>query len=288
MYSLEVDERSPISGRAPAVLRFLQEELVPWIDARYRTRPLRIGFGSSSSAIFAIYALFSAPDLFRSAIAAGPMFAEFDYARVSAILEAALARRAANAAVLFYTQGDQPELTSDLRSFEAMLKRHAASGRGALRWAFDPEPGENHGSLAQKTLHDGLRTLFSDWAQLSERMADEGIGAIKAHKARLAAFFGYDIGLGRAAYAPVRARLTREKRYDLLVELLKLASEDRPDDYYSYLSLAIAHQQAGQLREAAAAYETAIVKARATESKETQARVLPRLQAALDAVRGKQ
>jgi uncharacterized protein len=52
-------------GGGPAFLRVLREEIIPFIDARYRTTPDRGIIGHSLGGLFAFYALFEAPDLFQ-------------------------------------------------------------------------------------------------------------------------------------------------------------------------------------------------------------------------------
>ncbi|MEN6311083.1 MAG: alpha/beta hydrolase-fold protein [Acidobacteriota bacterium] len=282
LFSLYADERKAGSGGGQDVLKFLREELVPFLEARYRTVPYRIILGHSNSALFGLYALFAAPDLFQAVLAGGPMFAEFDQARIIEILDGAMKTRPAASQYLLFSQGNQPELAGGLAAFQNLLQ---ARKPGGLIWAFHPEPGENHGSVALKTLYDGLRDLFADWATLPETVAAGGGGAIRAYKKSLADRFGYGIGL--AAYADFRLRVkwAEEKRYDALISLMKYACEERPEDYHNHLSLALAFQQAGRREQAIAAYETALNKAKENLPAEMRAKVVPRLEALLAAIK---
>ncbi|HLT90327.1 MAG TPA: alpha/beta hydrolase-fold protein [Woeseiaceae bacterium] len=53
------------SGGGPEFLRHLREEVIPFVDAHYRTTDDRALYGHSFGGLFALYALFEAPDLFR-------------------------------------------------------------------------------------------------------------------------------------------------------------------------------------------------------------------------------
>jgi len=53
------------SGGGPAFLRTLRQDIVPFIEQRYRTTGDRGLLGHSLGGLFAAYALFSAPDLFH-------------------------------------------------------------------------------------------------------------------------------------------------------------------------------------------------------------------------------
>jgi predicted alpha/beta superfamily hydrolase len=53
------------SGAAPAFLRFLRGQAVPFVDENYRTTDDRALYGHSFGGLFALYVLFEAPELFR-------------------------------------------------------------------------------------------------------------------------------------------------------------------------------------------------------------------------------
>lgn len=80
-----VPRSTPDSGRGEDFLKFIGQELIPFIDENYRTNPEdRILYGQSLSGSFAIYALFSQPNLFSRCIATAPAFVDsgqilFDY-----------------------------------------------------------------------------------------------------------------------------------------------------------------------------------------------------------------
>lgn len=255
LFSLVAEEGRPNSGSAPTLLRFLREELWPKIDSCYRTVPFRIMLGHSSSSLFAIWALFTAPDAIQAVLAAGPMFAEVDYPRVMGMMEQAnAARREANQ-FLFFTQGDQPELTRDLLAFREWLGQKQPSG---LKWAFDPEPQSNHNSLQIRTLHDGLWWLYGEWSTLPENVGLGGEPSIRAYRDKLAVRFGYAIGLSRLADQKLRAKWTSEKNGTALVALARFTCLERPDDCWSFQNLANALEVAGQWPEALEAWREAL------------------------------
>ena len=69
----ETDNRfSPGNGGADAFLAFIADELIPFVDKTYRTRPYRMLIGHSFGGLFGIYALIKRPSLFSAGIAADP------------------------------------------------------------------------------------------------------------------------------------------------------------------------------------------------------------------------
>jgi predicted alpha/beta superfamily hydrolase len=61
------------TGRAPAFLLFLRDELVPWVESRFAVdRDDRVYFGHSLGGLFGCYAMLREPELFRRLIIGSP------------------------------------------------------------------------------------------------------------------------------------------------------------------------------------------------------------------------
>jgi enterochelin esterase-like enzyme len=88
-------ERSKIGDRLdPNYVRFLADELVPWVDARYATSTdpqERVIGGASVSATFSLFAALSRPDVFGQVLAQSPLVRSF-VKGVPALLEDNAAR----------------------------------------------------------------------------------------------------------------------------------------------------------------------------------------------------
>lgn len=66
-------EYQKVSGGAPKFLRFLAEELIPWVDARYRSVPGDRGLaGHSYGGLFTTWVLLTAPETFNHYIIVSP------------------------------------------------------------------------------------------------------------------------------------------------------------------------------------------------------------------------
>ncbi len=69
------------SGNADNFLKYVKNEVVPYVEANYRTLSHRTAVGHSLSASFILYSMFNAPELFDNYIAISPNFA-FDNERL--------------------------------------------------------------------------------------------------------------------------------------------------------------------------------------------------------------
>jgi predicted alpha/beta superfamily hydrolase/Flp pilus assembly protein TadD len=60
------------SGGADNFLRFVEAELIPYVDKTYRTKQFRIFAGPQAAAVFSLYALITRPNLFQATISENP------------------------------------------------------------------------------------------------------------------------------------------------------------------------------------------------------------------------
>jgi uncharacterized protein len=58
-----------IGGGAPKFLSFIENELIPFVDKKYRTHDFKIIAGASAGGVFVLYALQTNPELFRAHLA---------------------------------------------------------------------------------------------------------------------------------------------------------------------------------------------------------------------------
>ncbi len=65
-------EGRPGTGQAGRFLRFVREELLPFVDGEYRTKPYRILVGPQAAAVFGAYAFVNRPGLFQAYVLNDP------------------------------------------------------------------------------------------------------------------------------------------------------------------------------------------------------------------------
>ncbi len=73
--SKEAIKRYPYSGNADNFLKYVKNEVYPYIEKNYRTMNKRIAVGHSLSASFILYSLINEPDLFTDYVAISPNLA---------------------------------------------------------------------------------------------------------------------------------------------------------------------------------------------------------------------
>ncbi|MGH9239996.1 MAG: alpha/beta hydrolase [Vicinamibacterales bacterium] len=127
---------APAHGGAERFRSFLARELIPWVDANFRTRPYRILAGHSLGGLFAIDSLLQQPDLFDASIAISPSL-QWDNRRTVERADAVFQGRKELNAALFMTVGNEGDaLARGVGAFASLLEEQAPPGLGmALRAA---------------------------------------------------------------------------------------------------------------------------------------------------------
>ena len=97
----------PTAGGADNFLKFIETELIPEIEKRYRVRPYRILAGHSLGGLFAIHAMIARPEVFNSYVAVSPALQWDNQVAVKRAEDFFKTRKELNA-TLFVTLGDEP------------------------------------------------------------------------------------------------------------------------------------------------------------------------------------
>jgi hypothetical protein len=158
-------EMQALSGGAPKFLDILSDELLPYIDATYRTDPnARMIVGHSYGALFATYAMLTKPGLFHDYLVVSPSLWYDNRAMFGMAKNYLSAHKSLNAHV-FYAAGaleaySQHDMVADMRAWDAMLTAAKLDGYKSTVMVYD---GDTHESVFPGALTRGLRVL-SDFA----------------------------------------------------------------------------------------------------------------------------
>ncbi|HEY1629876.1 MAG TPA: alpha/beta hydrolase-fold protein [Rhizomicrobium sp.] len=150
-----------LSGGGPEFLRVLGDELIPFIDAKFRTDPAqRMIVGHSFGALFACYAMLTRPGLFHDYLIVSPSL-WYDDRRMFGLATAYIAAHKALSAHVFYAIGaleasSDHAMVDDLRAWNTLLGDAKLGGYKSQMTVFD---GDTHESVFPGALTRGLRVL---------------------------------------------------------------------------------------------------------------------------------
>ncbi|HMK73841.1 MAG TPA: alpha/beta hydrolase-fold protein, partial [Myxococcaceae bacterium] len=151
----------PGGGGGERFLDFVEKEVVPAIDARYRTVPLRVLAGHSFGGLLAVHALFNRPELFQAVIAASPSLGWDDKLPLR---DVRLARAGeATPRALYVSLGERESSPAGLELFEDFARAAHGVPWKDFRYEWQVIPDEDHGSVVLRSYYAGLRHVFAGW-----------------------------------------------------------------------------------------------------------------------------
>jgi hypothetical protein len=145
---------APRAGGSAAFRRFLRTELIPAIDARYRTLPERVIVGESFAGLFVVETALAEPDLFDTYIAFDPSLWWDDERLLKAAPERL--RAITRPLVLFVAGGKEAE--NLMGRMAATLRSQAPQ---TLRWTYESMPGETHATIFHPAALKAFRAVFA-------------------------------------------------------------------------------------------------------------------------------
>jgi predicted alpha/beta superfamily hydrolase len=134
---------APRVGGSAAFRRFIRDELMPDVKARYRTADETAIVGESLAGLFVIETFFLEPDLFDAYIAIDPSLWWNDGALVKSAPERLRALPKANKWLWFASSSE--ERGDGAERLHAALQ--AAKGPSELLWRYEPMPAEKHSTI---------------------------------------------------------------------------------------------------------------------------------------------
>ena len=161
-YTISNNRNRPGSGGAPKFRKFLQEELLPYIDDEFRTIPDdRTLNGYSLGGLFALYTLFTEPELFNRYIIGSPHLA-WDNFRIFNVQEEAFNSFDDINARLFISVGSEQSQETYFEPIDSMVTVIQEKGYQNLKLYTKVFDGGTHLICPPEALTYGLVAVFSE------------------------------------------------------------------------------------------------------------------------------
>lgn len=243
----------PGSGGADNFLKFMQDELFPYVEKNYRTQPFRVLVGHSLGGLFACYACLSQPDLFQASIAISPWLI-FDDDDLLKKAPGYLQKLPDECRFLYMTAGDEKNILPAIEKLIQLLNELAPKKHD---FKFVEMKEDDHGSVVHLSIYSGLLWLYQDW-KLPFDLGKNAVVTLTQHFNRLSQKLGYEVPiqenfLNRLGYQILNAQI-----YDQAIEVFKLNVEKHPESANVHDSLGEAYEGAGQFRLAQESYAHAV------------------------------
>ena len=247
----------PTAGGADNFLKFIETEVIPEIEKRYRVQPYRVLAGHSFGGLFAVHALITRPELFNSYVAVSPSLQWSDDATLKRAEEFFKTRKELHA-TLFTSLGNEPgDIGKDFEAFKQLLAKNQVKG---FEWDAQQMTDEDHGSVVLRSHYFGLRKVYDGWQMPRDPATGAVAGGLKAadeHYKWLSQKFGYAIPTPEGLVNQIGYQYLLGGNPEEAIATFKSNVERYPDSANVYDSLAEAYEKTSRLDLAAPLYEKA-------------------------------
>lgn len=251
---------SPTSGGASKFLDFFEKELFPYVDANYRTLPLRLFTGHSFGGLFALNAFFTRPEMFDAVLAVSPSLS-WDEDLPVRQAEAFFDGRDELNETLFVAMANEEEGDPAPTRLDRLEKALTAADAEGFDWEVMRMTDETHGTVVLRAHYWGLRHVFEPWRL--PRDPETGlfggdIADLNKHYDGLSKRYGYTIPPPEGTINVVAYGILGRGEVDDAIAAFRYNVELYPDSANVYDSLGDGLVAADLLEEALASYSKAV------------------------------
>ena len=228
-------------GGGDKFVEFIANELMPYIDNKYRTRSFKILAGHSMAGHLTLNVLNQAPELFNAYVAMSPWFhQDRGETKLGELLADKIGKKPYDSKFVYVSIGDEQRLRPMYDAFVKVLKLKAHS---KLDWHSKVSGKDNHMSIPSNTMNEALQFIFEK-QRLSpdSEVAQGGIESIKQYYQTISKEkYGYDISpegaINRLGYHWLWQGNTEKA-----IEIFEANVKEFPGSPNTYESLAEAYQ----------------------------------------------
>lgn len=254
---------NPTSGGGDHFLDFIQKELMPQIEKRYRTSCYRVFAGHSLGGLMVIHTLITRPDLFQAYIAVSPSL-QWDDQRTLHQAQKFFAGKEELKKALFFSLGNEGNTPNPMgEGFEQLQKTLKTKAPKDFHWDSARYPDETHGSTVLLAHYAGLRTVFADWQMPVNAQGggpEGGMAGIEKHYGDLTERYGCAVLPPENLLNQFGYGLMGQKKLDEAISVFQRNVELYPDSANVYDSLGEGYENAGKLDMGIQNIEKAIAK----------------------------
>ncbi|MDQ8030105.1 MAG: alpha/beta hydrolase-fold protein [Brevundimonas sp.] len=154
----ELIARYPTQGQSIRFRQFLTDEVLPFVEARYRTNGETALMGESLAGLFVVETFLKEPQMFDAYVAVSPSL-WWDGGRLARQAGAHLRDHSNAPRTLILTIGDEGgEMQAAMDVLVGNLRDFAMPG---VSWTYEPRPTESHATIYHGAALDAFRRLYA-------------------------------------------------------------------------------------------------------------------------------
>ena len=243
------------SGGAENFIKFIREELFPFVEKDHKKTPYRVIVGHSLAGLLVMHSFLKHPGMFNAWLASDPSMWMDQNAYMHIALEAINKMRAHDGS-LFMSTVNNPSLVTNARKVDSLLKSRGPKG---LSYQFIEYPREDHLTVCFKSFYEGFRFFFQmDPPEYGKQPAEITYDLFEKHYEGLSKIYGYKMKPPESKINSYGYRfLNQLNDVDKALEFFKKNVENYPNSANVYDSYGEAFLKKGDKKNAMLNYEKA-------------------------------
>ncbi|MFC6877653.1 alpha/beta hydrolase [Flavobacterium myungsuense] len=245
-----------------AFFEFIGQELIPYIQEKYRLAPFKIIAGHDTTAGFLNFYLYKDVPLFDGYISMSPILAK-------GMINEIPKRLAVIQKPIFYylstADGDIKKMQTNIRELDSVVSTVSNS---KLNYKFNNFKGENHYSMVSISIPKALSSFFYTYSPISikefleviVKLPDGHVDYLVNKYENIKKTLSINMPIRINDYRAIEAAILKNKTYDEFKDLSDLAKRDYPKSMLSDFYLALMYEKKGEFKKASKLYQGAYLK----------------------------
>lgn len=245
-------DRADEEGHADRFLSALRDEIIPFVDAEYRTKPYRILVGPQAAAVFGVYTLLESPETFQAFILNDPC--RFDFSQRALCDDLAdFGSTPASVGKYFAVSHGASDDRWDMGMLEQLRTNLDQNAVDGFRWRIDIESDWPF-FLSPVNARAALMDLFREYP-LPGVQDVAGWDDIRSHYNRVSEIVGFAIDPPNLVLSQAGQAFMDRGEYETSLEVLHHLVEIHPHSLDGPWQLANLHRVMGDTATAILYYE---------------------------------
>ncbi|MEP1096393.1 MAG: alpha/beta hydrolase-fold protein [Cyclobacteriaceae bacterium] len=228
---------------------FIETELMPHVDSKYRTAPYNVLYGASNSGFFTVYTLLNKPLLFNSYLASSPSLSIIPTELQQKIKSGPL-KTLSESRSLHIIYSDDEGLTNRVSEFTRVLTDHKPE---SFTYKVDELVNQGHVPAMDFTMF--LLALYPDFNPYEKL---DSLNKVIQHFEMLSKRYGYEIKPPISVLMDLGFDMILSKNLDVAEEIYQYSLQVYPEGKILYVGMGVVRKNQGQLENAKLMFEKAL------------------------------
>ena len=241
------------SGEGENFLKFIKDEVMPFVEKFYNPSPNKIFFGHSFGGLLSSYCLLNHPEMFNSYIAVSPAL-WWDKESIYKNADILFNNKDYSHKTIFLSDGNEGAVFhKSVIQLQSLLQQKKITG---LRYKYIAYPEETHNSEVVKATQDGLNFVFENWKPAKSDTTIELVS--KFYEKRSAQNGFQELPPEQLINDMGYQFLNSPNQFDEAIKCFELNTKNYPTSYNAFDSLGDGYSAKGDKEKAIAAYKKSI------------------------------